>query len=135
MTKAEARQTVKHHVKRRGEDELKVTDKLTRYWWNVLNTAVFDGKLNIPRKFIFRRFHQETLGYCVPLKRNGDVHLAIRSDLPSFSTFLTVLVHEMVHQWQWVNHKHIAHGPSFYKWKPIIEERVGLPLSRLVDID
>ena len=135
MTKIEARAKVKNHLKRHGNTELNINERMVRRWWDVLNKAVFDGKLTPPRKVLTRKFHGGDLGWCLPRDKSKYVEMGIRSDLPTKEVFMTVLVHEMVHQAEWEQQQHIAHGPFFYGWRDKVKERTGLHLSRLVDAD
>ena len=135
MTKIEARAKVKNHLKRHGRKGINIDEKMVRRWWDVLNRAVFDEELTPPKKIVMRKFHGGDLGWCMPKGKTKFIELGIRSDLPTKEVFMTVLVHEMVHQKEWEEKQHIAHGPFFYSWRDKVKERTGLHLSRLVDAE
>lgn len=131
------RQAIRSHLKRnRSYDAFEVTETVCLYWWHRLNIAVFDGKLTPPVRFEIRAF-RNTMGWCRPWRPNSKqprVVIGISSEMLDRKEFLSVLVHEMVHQWQWEISKewlssNSAHGRDFFSWAPKIRYRVGLPLQ------
>lgn len=99
-------------------------------WWNLINKALFDGKLTAPQKITVKAFRNEW-GSCYPFADKGCVHLRINSEFFDRKTFLAVLVHEMVHQWQWTDEQAkgiMKHGPTFWLWEERIKKTLGLPL-------
>lgn len=134
LTKKAARKKILAHLKRRGHvSDFKVTSVLVARWWNLLNEALFDGMLIPPHKIVVRRFRDD-LGWCQPMAEKGKVVLGINSEFFDRKQFICVLVHEMVHQWEWTtgnwreNLSH--HGKTFWYWKRPIEEILGLPLHK-----
>lgn len=105
-------------------------------WWNLLNNALFDGKLITPRKIIVRGF-RDSYGLCYPMKTRGDVKIGINSEFYDRKTFLMILAHEMVHQWQWTFDESITlenfddqcHGKTFWQWKNILKRVFNIPLA------
>lgn len=146
QTKVEARKKIVAHIKRRGHvSDFKVTPVLVMRWWNLLNNAMFDGKLVPPKKIIVKEF-RSMHGWCHPMGKKGHVQIGINSEFYDRKTFLAILVHEMIHQWQWTDaaelvhgkdtmvwEKPIAdimnHGKTFWQWKKPVREILDLPLN------
>ena len=112
-----------------------MSEPLVTAWWNTINTAVFNDELPRPTRFEFRNFHHEIQGVCRPFGRceNGDVVISLRREYDTRNTFLTVLIHEMVHQHQWYTDKRMHHGKTFYEWEHRVKTATGLPLNEYVD--
>lgn len=106
------------------------------FWWRLLNFAVFGGKLREPKRIDLKNFHKGVLGYCKPYgrKEKRDVSIGMRREYDDRITFITVLAHEMVHQYEWVEHKRMTHGQNFYAWEHKVKHAVGLPLNEYVEI-
>lgn len=131
MTHEEARVFVKEHIKYNGGKETVVTDRLVRYWWRVLNIAVFYSRLNKPLGIEIKG----TRGYFAEAQPRGDkkVDLRIQDKFLSKHLFLTILVHEMVHTWEAQHHTVMGHGKRFFAWKNRIKWTVGLDLDERHD--
>lgn len=131
----QARQRIKKHIRKKGEDMLKVTPALVLYWWHALNNALFYGMLNPPSKIHCRNFRGEegwiTYGWCMP--NFYDVELGIRRQVDNRKQFLTVLAHEMVHQYEFETTGKMTHTETFYDWAPIIKRELNLPLTEYVE--
>jgi hypothetical protein len=100
-------------------------------WWNLLNVALFDSKLIPPRKIIVKAF-RNNYGWCYPLATKGHVYLGINSEFFDRKTFIAVLAHEMIHQWQWTDesaHGQTSHGKTFYQWEHTLQSTLGLSLA------
>jgi hypothetical protein len=130
-TKIAARKKIVQHLRRRGHvADFKVTPKLVMRWWNLLNKAIFDGKLLAPKKIICKAFRGD-YGWCMPLSTKGHVHLGINSEFFDRKTFLAVLAHEMIHQWQWTDEEfggRLTHGETFWRWESVLKNNLKLPL-------
>jgi len=112
-----------------------MSEDMISLWWKVLNEAIFKGKLQKPIRFELANFHNGVLGLCRPFGRatNGNVVICMRREYDNRITFLTVLAHEMVHQYQWQEDKRMTHGCSFYDWERRIKLATGLPLNEYVE--
>ena len=107
------------------------------YWWDIINDVIFDGELYEPKHIVVKRF-RDNIGWCQPYrfnnKKNRRVRIGINRTLNNLHDFLCVILHEMVHQWQWehlgVWDDNVMHGKSFYEWHEIIMERSGAPLAK-----
>lgn len=97
-------------------------------WWNLLNNALFDGKLIPPKKIIVKAFRNEH-GWCNPLSKQGHVQLGINSEFHDRKEFITILAHEMIHQWQWTEVGEMTHGQTFWQWKPLLKRVFNIPLN------
>lgn len=139
--KADIRKKLRIHVKSKGENtDFEITPTFCLYWWRYLNDAVFDGELTQPVRFEFRAFHN-TAGWCRPFawnRKQRRVLIGINTEIWERKTFLQVLSHEMVHQWEWEVlgewDSKVMHGKKFFEWTNKIKNRAGLPLTKSVDI-
>lgn len=134
--KHKACEKIKRHIDRHQQGTpFIVTPTIVLKWWHVLNNAAFDGTLKPPKKIICRNFHGKTYGWCQPYYSGRDlndrtiIEIGIRKNQKDRKTFLTILAHEMVHQWQWVHREPMGHGKSFVKWKPILKQAVDITLD------
>ncbi len=96
-------------------------------WWNLLNNALFDSKLHPPHKIVCRSFRDDH-GWCSPMSTKGKVVLGICSEFHDRKEFITILVHEMIHQWQWTEVGEMTHGKTFWQWKRPVKQILNLPL-------
>lgn len=138
-----ARKFVQSHLKNRGEHSILVTEASVKYWWRVLNVAVFDGKLYTPSKI--RLCKEITVEGKVSvwavcrdrskqarsIGQNG-ISLKVQHHYPSRKLFLNVLVHEMVHAWEIQYNGDATHGPKFFAWRDKIRKATGLHLERRI---
>lgn len=111
--------------------------------YNVLNVALFNGKLNKPEIHLISR--KKYWGLCQSLcwypqryktKSNCEIHLSDKWFCRQW--FIDTLAHEMVHQYQWDidgprrckqgKEPIMSHGPSFFKHKKKLD-RHGLNLK------
>lgn len=132
-----AQRRVTDLLQKKGDSsDLNITPTLVLHWWRQLNLAIFQGMLRAPVKVHCRKFHNGDWGWCSPKRYKAgsniydkDVIIGIRKNLDDWYTFLTVLAHEMVHQYQWVYYGRMSHGKKqFYAWAKVLQETVGLPL-------
>ena len=132
-----ARTKIKVHLKRYGKHEVKITERMVKQWWKVCNDACFDGQLKEPRAFQLEHVLPEgALGWCAPCETyNPDVEIHLLKRYNNRSLFLTVLIHEMVHQWEWELYRLCGHGKRFNSWSMFIEKELGLSLSQFIDLE
>lgn len=129
MTHEDARQFVKTHLKNRGNEEVVITEALCRYWWRKLNEAVFYDRLHKVSNIIIARPKSAFAWVSGIHGTDGRVELKIQESFPSRLLFLNVLVHEMVHAWEYQHHTVMGHGKRFFAWKGRIWRTVGLDLQ------
>ena len=137
MEKIEAIKKIKKHLDHNTDTtQIYITPSLVLYWWHKFNIAVFDRKLKIPSKIVCRKFRDGSLGWCQGFHKQKDsaVILGIRSELNNKRIFFTVLIHEMVHQWEQQEIGVMKHGKAFFSWRNKIYNTLQLPLKREVDI-
>ena len=130
------RTKIKQHIKIHGNEWTEITPTFVTYWWHLSNYAIFDSKLTLPKKIHCRNFRDGSYGWCLPLF-DYTIELGIRRELNDRRTFLIVLIHEMVHQYDWEINKTKAptHGKTFYSWAPLIKQIVNLPLNKYIYIE
>lgn len=129
------------HIKVRGQQtDFHLTESFCLYWWHKLNVAVFDSMLTPPVRFELKAYRGAG-GWCKPWRHNAKerrVTIGINTDIWERQAFLSVLAHEMVHQWEWEVQQEwnpkINHGKNFYSWTNKLLTRVGLPLTETVYI-
>lgn len=108
----------------------------------MVNNELFDGTLTPPRQIKINNFRDGTLGWCKPFgnakKSNRTVVIGISRTIDNLHNFLCILIHEMVHAWEWIilnkwNDK-VLHGKAFYSWKETVHTRFGAPLRACYDV-
>lgn len=105
---------------------------MVKYWFTMLNRAVFDDALPKPKAIEVRVLYGaygEAEAIPARIKDLKDVIIRINERLDSRELFLCILTHEMVHHYQQIYHGKMTHGKTFLEWRDIIEERIGLPLK------
>lgn len=98
------------------------------HWWSALNQAIFDGNLPYPVEVVVKPI-KGAYGETLPTNSNN-ASIYIDPELNDREFFITVLTHEMVHQYEMVHYGEMTHGPKFYEWREVIEERIGITLTR-----
>lgn len=120
-----------------SDKPFKPTKKIIRDLFKIYNDLVFDGKLSQFRKIYFLSPKADHFGmtHARQSLRGRKVRfsvLGLSSEFPSFMIFVVTLLHEMVHAYQWKFCAMIDHGPTFFDWQKIIEEKLHMPLERNV---
>lgn len=126
----EAAMRLRTYVETRGHTPVRVTKHLVRYWWKILNDVVFDGVL-LPVRHIDLMVSQEVHAWAIP-SVHDQIDLHIQDRFLERTTFLTVLVHEMVHAWEYMTRGRMSHGPAFVGWSKVIKERTPLILRKAI---
>ncbi len=133
MDKIQARTKVKTHIRRiGGSANFHITPQLILFWWNILNHAVFDGKLIQPRRFEIRNF-RDCFGWCRGFRNSNEVVMGIRREFDDRKFFLTILSHEMVHQYEHQMLGRMTHGQAFHAWAGRLKRTVGIHLTEYVE--
>ncbi len=105
--------------------------------WEALNRSVFRGQLVRPEKFIVRDYDEAKWPYwgeCEGLQRGhryGPYYtkaIRLQQRWPNFKKFISVMAHEMVHQWEWEKLGTMTHGKSFFAWEDRLRD-YGICLS------
>jgi hypothetical protein len=126
----QARKRIKEHLAKRGDQPVVITRKMVRYWWRLLNLAVFDSTLPSPIR-IDIVYMRDVHGWAIPYT-TGRMGLTLVPKFLSRRMFLSTLVHEMVHAWEHNNKLHMGHGSAFYGWAPQIKRTTSLILERKI---
>lgn len=127
--KAKAQKKILNHIETRGGEFLAVTPRTVRYWWGVCNHALFGGKLHPPTEIVTRPLKGQ-YGFIEATK--SMVRITISTGVTR-ELFLTMIVHEMVHQWEHETYGKMGyHGKRFHAWKKRVEN-IGLDLETDID--
>lgn len=130
MTEADAHKRLHLYIKNRGHTPVHITAHTVRLWWNILNTLVFDGKVLPPRHITLIQ-SEAVFAWALPGPyRVIDLH--IQTVFHERTTFLTVLIHEMVHAWEYMVFGRMGHGKRFTEWTKTIEQLTPLVLRRRI---
>lgn len=132
MNETVARIAVRRHLDRSGDVGVTVSARLVRYWWRLLNTAVFDNCLRYPSSIYVRKLRDDWAWVAADELNNGAITLTINDRFDRKSLFLTVLVHEMVHAWEYQTYRTMSHRRRFFSWRLRIHDLIGLPLTTRV---
>lgn len=128
------RKRIRKHIDAKGEAcDFEITYSFIMHWWHQMNKAVFNGELPLPKDIIIRNFRDDSYGYCESTKDKESYILGFRREYEDRKTFLTCLVHEMVHSYEQVFHGKMSHGKTFYEWENKVKWRIGLPLGEYID--
>lgn len=103
------------------------TKKALKYWFNVLNHVIFNGKLvYFDEAYILNKykFWAEVHIFMDTKKKLYKSLILIHNRFKCLRDFIEIVAHEMVHLYQFQvekprenNHLNPKHGPTFYKWK------------------
>ena len=91
--------------------------------YNAINRTVFKGTLTRP-KILIKNYKKNWWGECegtVVDGKNVCRFIRMQKFMPNSKTFIRVMAHEMVHQWEWEKGPYgvMTHGKrTFYSWKP-----------------
>lgn len=129
MTKNE----IYNHIVNRGHEQVHITHGLVYHWCHTFNKAIFEDTLIIPQKFVYVK-DKDTLGWFqeFPTSRKNKYVIALNGcRLQERSSFLTVLVHELVHLHQAIHapKDKAHHGKYFFSFRDVIEA-AGMPLEK-----
>jgi hypothetical protein len=131
MNREKARKLVKQHIDTHGHTPIVISDRMIKYWWNVLNHAVFNGMI-LPLHSSEPYYSKDMFAWAEP-EANKQIHLKIQHTFNDKTTFLTVLVHEMVHAWEYQKYGRMGHGKRFWGWKDSIYNATTLILDEDID--
>lgn len=127
MDHHEARKRIKRHLRKRGKEPVALTRRIVLRWWNLLNHAVFYNRLPYLSDVLLL-MHKKEHAWAIP-GLNGEISVSM---FPTFTTrelFLSVLVHEMVHTWEFQHYPRAGHGKRFFMWKHRIKRTTNLRLE------
>lgn len=112
-----------------GHGVYKPSIREVRIWFDILNHLIFKDDVKKFR-YITLIYRRGQLGLCIGFEAEPRYcNLELNPRFRNFETFLKVLVHEMVHNYQAVNQKRtMSHGRYFYNWKKRVEKH-GIPFE------
>lgn len=126
MTKKKCLQDLQKYLN--SSRRANITKHSVLYWWKICNRAFFNNELVQPKCITIKKF-RDKYGYCVKRGINQhNVEIAIASWITNRKEFISTLVHEMVHQWQYYHYGTASHGKTFKQWQPVIE-KYNIPLD------
>jgi len=107
----------KKRIKRASHDDstvIEVTERKVQFWFNVINTAIFNNRLP--------KFHEIEIGSFKDFHAMCECDdvtytLKIKSKFENRKRFVEVIVHEMIHLHEWVEYQKMTHGKDFFEWK------------------
>jgi hypothetical protein len=108
----------------------------TRKWFKVLNKLIFKTQLP-PFYRVKISSIKDAWANCLGFEEKGIRWCSVHLDkkFPSEAHFVTVLIHEMVHNYEWcILKKDMSHGPDFFKWKEKLNS-LGVPLHKKYKVD
>lgn len=109
-----------------------LTFHIVRYWWNQLNIAVFDGILDKPARIdLFD--HTTEHAWTRSARVGRRVTISMHPTLISRKLMLTILVHEMVHAWEYLENGAMGHGDEFHSWAQRILKATTLSLTEEIN--
>jgi hypothetical protein len=93
-----------------------------------INKQVFNNELTMPnfRLVYSGKFWGECQGN---IDDNERCIIRMNKSFLSKRLFVYTMAHEMVHQWEWLVHEHMTHGPTFFIWREELS-KFGIVLSR-----
>lgn len=99
------------------------TKRKVTYWFNILNQEIFKSSLpKFQKVSIIEDFHYfaESEGLYDKTDRPV-VDLLIKDKFKDIKQFISILAHEMIHLWQWIEHGSLNHSKKtfFDPWKTV----------------
>lgn len=118
------RDLAQNKIKSYLANEFVPTEKKARYWFDVINKAVFDDII-IPSEIKIRGM-KKSWGMC---SIDGDFSLiTINSEITTRKLFISTLSHEMVHLWQVQTGQNMNHASSYLEWKKYFKKHFKIIL-------
>lgn len=122
------------------------TKKDIKFFYKALNRHIFNDALEMPKFEIarLRGLWGECMGSWDESANKFDTVIRINNRHRCLQMFVTVLAHEMVHQYQWEADGQrradkqleplMSHGPSFFKWRKKLA-KFQIPLTIEIHAD
>lgn len=119
----------KRKIKKAAIDDklVEVTERKVQLWFNVINSVLFKNEL--PRFNEIKIVeNKDYYGMC-ECHNDSFYKLFINSSFNSKKMFIEVMIHEMIHLYDYVVHGRMGHGKRFFEWKEKVE-KFGLRLYK-----
>lgn len=116
-----------------GLDPFTPTIEDCEVWFRYLNRKIFGNKCG-PFHSINIRSMKDCWGIAEAewddvTNKPKTITLVMSNWFPTKSLFVTILAHEMIHNYQWKHDGEIGHGKTFYVWRDRLAD-FGLILRR-----
>jgi hypothetical protein len=114
---------IMHHAHRMGnQTPTKLNHQMAATIYESINRAVFGGVLRRPKIIIrnYKDFWGETEGSSRGTQGGTQYVVAMRlhREWPNMKKLITVIAHEMVHQYEWERQQQpMSHGSTFWDWQ------------------
>ncbi len=133
-----ARKKLKRHVdkqkaarkklkieKYKTDEDFVITESLVAYWWRIINRAAFQGRMEQPEIAVKKL--RGKWGECTGHYKDGSVVIDISEEIRNRELLISIIAHEMVHQWQWKYRSNkMSHGDTFTAWKQWFKDKFGI---------
>lgn len=119
----------KRKIKKAAVDDntVKVTERKVKIWFNIINLAMFNNELP---KFDEIEIVDDKDYYGMCECHNDEFYkLFINSSFHSKKMFVEVMVHEMIHLYDFVIYGRMTHGKKFFEWQDKVQ-KFGLKLYK-----
>lgn len=132
---------MRNRIKSKLKREMLLTHEKCKYkptkeevmrWFNIINREIFNKNLPPFREIEIKRRHKcwgECIGHTDKFQ-NRFSKVSLNHHMKSKKHFIEVLIHEMVHHYQWIHENTMSHGDSFFAWKNKLSKfKVNLSIS------
>lgn len=116
---------------------IRVTVEMVEDIYDALNRAVFGRVLQRPKITVRNYQHRGIWGECEGFQRGsrwGEHYtkvIRIEREFPNLKKLISVVAHEMVHQYEWDVLGVMTHGNSFFAWEETLRNK-GIRLCIVV---
>ena len=122
-----AKRKLKSHLERyTHEDDFIITERKAKYWFTVINKAMFNSNLPKPIGWEIKNL-RGCWGRCSGRSSDNAV-VGISTQIDSRDLFLATLSHEMVHIWELNMLGEMSHGKVYLKWKRLFKKKLNITL-------
>lgn len=110
--------------------KVEVTPGLARYWFSIINKAMFDDSLPTPAFKVWKMRKYDGECFVWQDKVNGQwtnfAQIGINTDATSISRFLSVMAHETIHLWQSHIGRPMNHAVLYNRQRRAFKEKLGI---------
>jgi hypothetical protein len=137
MARLQLRSLVQQAANQGRKAPVRVTVELVEDIYDALNRSIFDNVLTRPkitvRSYKKRGIWGECEGYLKGSRwgKNYTKVIRIEREFPNLKKLISVVAHEMVHQYEWDVLGVMTHGNSFFAWEETLRSN-GIRLCIVV---
>lgn len=123
MARLQLNALIRHAEKLGSRTQIRANHGMVHDIYDCLNRAVFNGTLVRPHIIINNYGKLGFWGECEGKQRGsrwGEHYtkaIRIERNWPNMKKLITVMAHEMVHQWEWDKLGTMTHGNNFWAWQ------------------